>query len=275
MKKDVKLRNKVNISIVLYKNTLAEVRRKVDQYKSWGLVNKIILVDNSPKKMAIPNDSHVIYQHRPDNPGYGVAHNLAIEQTIFSKVDYHLVVNLDIHFHENLLQNLLLFMEENKSACIVQPSFVFPDGTAQKLAKYLPSLIQMMLRMVGLGKIKWWNIEIDTDKLTRPFPCPYLSGCFLFMRSSSLKITGIFDERYFMYPEDIDISRRYAAKGGSWVIPNEVACHEYGGASKKSLTMFAIHLKEVLKYYQKWGFILDCERKNLNETTRNYLKYNK
>ncbi|MDC3309311.1 glycosyltransferase family 2 protein [bacterium] len=266
------MQKKVNVSIVLYNNSIDEVRKKVDLYKSWSVVNEIIIVDNSPKRIFIPSSLQVIYHYCPENLGYGAGHNVAIKRTISSEVEYHLVVNLDVHFGEALLRNLVEFMESNEGACVVQPSFIFPDGTKQYLAKYLPNVTQMMFRMIGLGKLKLWNIEINTDELTTPFPCPYLSGCFLLMRRAPVTVTGMFDERYFMYPEDIDLSRRYATIYGAWVIPSEVACHEYGGASKKSLRMFLIHFREVLKYYRKWGFILDIGRKNLNAHTRNYLE---
>lgn len=266
---------KVNISIVLYNNSFEEVQKKIEQYNSWDLVNGIIIVDNSPKRMRIPENVKLTYYHRPDNPGYGAGHNLAITQSVSTDVEFHLVVNLDVHFEEPLLEALVDFIATNDAACIVQPSFIFPDGTTQKLAKYLPSLVQMALRMIGLGRVNWWNIAIDTDQLTVPFPCPYLSGCFLLMRCRSVMDTGMFDERYFMYPEDIDLSRRYASIKGAWVVPTQVACHEYGGRSKKSLKMFLIHLTEVLKYYKKWGFVWDVERKRLNAITKSYTENHK
>jgi GT2 family glycosyltransferase len=101
---------------------------------------------------------------------------------------------------------------------------------------------------------------------------PYLSGCFMLLRRAALKDVGLFDERFFMYPEDIDITRRIAMKYDTIFYPLVSVRHEYGGASKRSLKMFVVHTYNLIKYFNKWGWFFDNERKYLNLKTLRLLR---
>ena len=52
------------------------------------------------------------------------------------------------------------------------------------------------------------KFQLQFTGYDKPMNVPYLSGCFMFFRMSALQEIGLFDERFFMYPEDIDITRR-------------------------------------------------------------------
>jgi GT2 family glycosyltransferase len=93
---------------------------------------------------------------------------------------------------------------------------------------------------------------------------PYLSGCFMLLRQESLRKIGLFDERFFMYPEDIDLSRRMAVCYDTLFFPLATVTHEHGAASRKSLRMLLIHLVNIFKYFNKWGWIHDPIREQLN-----------
>ena len=96
---------------------------------------------------------------------------------------------------------------------------------------------------------------------------PYLSGCFMLLRQSSLREVGLFDERFFMYPEDVDLTRRIAEHYETVFFPEVSVVHEHGRASHKSVKMFFIHAYNLCKYFNKWGWIHDPIRKRLNKKT--------
>ena len=96
---------------------------------------------------------------------------------------------------------------------------------------------------------------------------PYLSGCFMLLRQSILHEVGGFDERFFMYGEDIDLSRRMAQKSDNMFFPDVSVTHAYGAASYKSLKMLYIHAMNVSRYFNKWGWLADRERDAMNRST--------
>ena len=91
----------------------------------------------------------------------------------------------------------------------------------------------------------------------------------MLLRQSTLKEVGLFDERYFMYPEDIDLTRRIAMHYDTLFFPEVVITHEHGAASQKSLKMLIVHIFNLCKYFNKWGWLFDKDRKYLNFKTLN------
>lgn len=93
----------------------------------------------------------------------------------------------------------------------------------------------------------------------------------MFLRCDVLKSVGIFDERFFMYPEDVDLTRRIASKFDTIFYPHVEVVHEHGAASYKSLRMLWIHIINIIKYFNKWGWIFDKDRERLNKKTLSML----
>ena len=93
---------------------------------------------------------------------------------------------------------------------------------------------------------------------------PYLTGCFMFLRLSALEQVGLFDERYFMYPEDIDLTRRLHTRFLTLYYPYATVIHDHERASYKNLKMLMIHIVNLCRYFNKWGWIFDAERDRFN-----------
>lgn len=86
----------------------------------------------------------------------------------------------------------------------------------------------------------------------------------MFFRVEALKDVGLFDERFFMYPEDIDITRRMHAKYRTMFYPFVSIVHAHAAASKTNKKMLKIHILNMIKYFNKWGWLFDKERKQFN-----------
>ena len=94
---------------------------------------------------------------------------------------------------------------------------------------------------------------------------PSLSGCFMFMRCSVLKQVGGFDERYFMYAEDLDLCRRIGEVSKTIFYPKVSIIHEYGKGSYKNKKLLKYHIISVIKYFNKWGWFWDSKRRYKNQ----------
>ncbi|ULQ59885.1 hypothetical protein K7I13_00590 [Brucepastera parasyntrophica] len=102
---------------------------------------------------------------------------------------------------------------------------------------------------------------------------PYLSGCFMFFRVAALITEGFFDERFFMYPEDIDITRRIHRKYKTMYYPDISIMHIHEAASYKDKKMLKIHIINLIRYFNKWGWFFDKERRTINKNVLTQLGY--
>lgn len=261
---------KLSISIVTFKTNHRDFINCLDSIAKSNLVPDVYIVDNSPDNglEALSLEYKCIYIHNPENPGYGAGHNIAIKKSIERNFDFHLVLNADVSFSGDALERLVQFMNDNPTVGQVMPKVLNPDGSLQRLCKLVPSPADLILRRFVpklfanrmRRKFELWDSGYDKTIFV-----PYLSGCFMLLRCDALKNIGIFDERFFMYPEDIDLTRRMAVKYDTVFYPHVSVIHEHGAASYKSLRMLLIHMFNIVKYFNKWGWFFDSGRRELNK----------
>jgi hypothetical protein len=234
---------------------------------------RLYIVDNSPDDSAreqLSAGDCDVYIHRPDNPGFGRAHNLAIRQAQIDGSDYHLVVNADVRFTSDVLAPMLAYMEEHPEVGQMMPLVHYPDGRVQRLCKLVPTPADLFLRRFSSSNRREASnrrFELHDSGYNKIMFVPYLSGCFMLLRQSALQTVGLFDERFFMYPEDIDLTRRVAERYETLFFPNVCIVHEHGAASRRSLRMMIIHVANLFRYFNKWGWVCDPIRDRLNQKT--------
>jgi GT2 family glycosyltransferase len=95
----------------------------------------------------------------------------------------------------------------------------------------------------------------------------------MFFRLSALEKVGLFDERFFLYPEDIDITRRMHKYFRTMFWPSVSIVHAHRAASYKNSKMLLIHMWNMVKYFNKWGWFFDRERKAWNNEVLRELNY--
>ena len=82
----------------------------------------------------------------------------------------------------------------------------------------------------------------------------------MFMRVDVLKKVNGFDERFFMYAEDLDLCRRIGEVSKTMYYPVVSIYHEYEKGSYKNKKLLKYHICSVIKYFNKWGWIFDKKR---------------
>jgi GT2 family glycosyltransferase len=265
----------INVSIVLFKNDQDLVKKAIYSCVNSVLINRIYLIDNSPTDILsclASLDSRIEYIFNNANLGFGKAHNIALKRSIEENIPYHLVLNPDVYFEGGVLEELHHFMENNPDVGLVMPKVLYPDGTLQYLCKLLPTPLDLFgRRFLNFGpfrKIVEKRNEVYELRFTgydKIMEVPYLSGCFMFIRTEVLKKVGLFDERFFMYLEDTDLSRRIHRVAKTVYYPYVYVYHEYGKGSYKSLKLLYYHIKSAIKYFNKYGWFFDKEREEINK----------
>jgi len=259
----------ITVSIVLYHNQEQELRQAIASCLASPLVTTLYLIDNSVNDhfCRLASDQRVQYIHTKKNIGFGLAHNLAIDRAV--EADYHLVLNPDVRFDGEILAELGQFMESNPDIGLTMPKVLYPDGKVQRLCKLLPSPLNLFgrrfARAIPYFKRLDEQYELKRFQYDRLLDVPNLSGCFMFMRKTALDLIGGFDPRYFLYLEDVDLVRRMGHVSRTVFYPYVSIIHTYKKESYKGKNLMFIHIQSAIRYFMKWGWFNDRERRIRNQ----------
>ncbi|TGY05112.1 glycosyltransferase [Muribaculum sp. NM65_B17] len=267
----------ITASIVAFHTKHDELSRLLECALT-GYIDRLFIIDNSSNdelRDFVKDNDMVNYIHSL-NLGYGSGHNVAIRKSIEMGSDYHVVLNPDIYWNDNVIERLCEFMDANSDCGLVMPKIVYPSGETQHLCKLLPSPMDLIGRrfipIKSYQKKHDYQYELHWTGYDSIMEVPSLSGCFMFMRCSVLKHIGGFDERYFMYAEDLDLCRRIGEVSRTMFYPNVVVVHEYEKGSYKSGKLLKYHVASIVKYFNKWGWIFDRKRIEKNRSCIEQLK---
>lgn len=87
----------------------------------------------------------------------------------------------------------------------------------------------------------------------------------MLITASLLKKLGGFDERYFMYLEDVDLCRRALSHTEIIYFSGSTITHVFGKGSYESLILLGHHVRSAIAYFNKWGWFFDCQRYHYNQ----------
>lgn len=260
----------LTVSIVLYRSDVDTLNRAIDSVYKSTLNFKLYLVDNSPtddlRKLSRDNRTEYIFNNK--NLGFGKAHNIAMRRSV-EEAKYHLVLNPDIQFDAGVLEKIFRYMEANPGVGQLMPRILYPNGETQHLCKLLPAPADLFLRRffpwfpgAAQRNRRYELIDSGYDKIMN---IPYLSGCFMFLRTATLKEVGFFDERIFMYIEDADLTRRIHQCYQTLFYPFTSVYHHYQKGSYKSLRLMLYNIHGAAVYFTRWGWLFDKERNKINK----------
>jgi N-acetylglucosaminyl-diphospho-decaprenol L-rhamnosyltransferase len=189
--------------------------------------------DGAPEE-ALESYPNVRLMRTGANLGYGSAVNRAVAE-IGPEAEFFVVANPDVQWGAGCIDVLLEAAGRWPRAGAFGPLIHDPDGSIYPSARHLPSLIRGgMHAVVGpFWKTNPWTAEYRQER-TEPSerPVGWLSGSCLLLRRSAFDEVSGFDERYFMYMEDVDLGDRLGKAGWQNVyVPSGEILHDKGHAT--------------------------------------------
>ena len=185
---------------------------------------------------------HVIANAR--NIGFGKANNQALAK---AKGEYILFINPDTIVAENTLHDAVTYADAHPQLGGLGTMMLHSDGKfANESRRGLPTPWTALCKMSGLCALfpksktfgKYYMQYLDKEQ---PSQIEIISGAFFLARKSALDQTGLFDEAFFMYGEDIDLSYRLLQKGyENHYIPSPII--HYKGESTQKSTFKYVHI---------------------------------
>lgn len=202
-----------------------------------------------------------------DNPGYGRAVNRLVRAILNeSKLllpPYIGVLNTDLSWQTGTFESLITWLLLHPDVTLAVPQIIDKHGEPQELCKRHPTILGLLSRRFWPEALKpawlkrydrWYVMADKNDQLT--FDVPYLSGCCMLIRSDSFQLVGGFDERYFLYLEDADLTRSLAREGRCVHLPLAAVVHGWGRDNYRSFRLTLVNLLSAWKYFCKWGWVL-------------------
>jgi GT2 family glycosyltransferase len=261
----------ITASIVLYNTVVEDLLKAIHSILQTNSDVKLLLIDNSltDDLRIYTNDPRIIYIHNPTNPGFGAAHNVAIERAIKLNSKYHFIINPDIYFEGDIISTMINYAQNDKSIGMMMPQILNLDGTIQNLPKLLPNPFSILWRKIKRPARAYQKFINEYELRNIPegqiYNAPVLSGCFTLLNVEALKKVGFYDDNFFMYFEDWDLSRRMHQHFKTIYFPLVSVYHGYDSGANKSKRLFKIFVNSAITYFNKWGWFFDSERKKINK----------
>lgn len=238
----------ISASIVTYNNGDTAYEICSELVKKTGKYNlKLYVFDNASSDDTVEKIKKIsgisVFENQ-SNLGFGSAHNGVLSKEMGK---YHFVINPDIMISDDILSKMADFMEENPEVVMAMPKILNTDGTEQFLPKEVPNFKYLFLGRLS-EKIRADYIW-QGKKITQPTDVDFCTGCFFCIRSDVFKKLGGFDERYFMYMEDADLTLRAKKYGRVVMVPNISVTHEWERTSAKNIKYLMIHIFSAFKFF--------------------------
>lgn len=225
-----------------------------------GLEAEILVVENhkgSATDAWLGSVEDADVERNPRRTGYGGNHNLNLRR---ARGRFFVIMNVDMTVRPETFRALLAMAEECPDAVMLGARVLNPDGTIQGLNKRFPALLDLAVRFVPLlrdtafarRRSDWYEMrDVSYD---RRVPVEFISGAFMFCRTEALRAVQGFDEKYFLYFEDVDLCRRMGALGRTLYCPEAFVTHYWQRSAHKSARFTWIFCRSALRYFLRWGF---------------------
>lgn len=224
-----------------------------------GIDAEIIVFDNHSRDNSVeslskefPNVTFISSNH---NLGFAYANNRAIEQ---SKGEYVLILNPDTIIGEDVIRKSINFMNGHTAAGAVGVRMIKSDGgDAMESRRGTPTPMTAFYKMSGLCKRFPSNRHLGRYYMgwlswDEPGKIEVVSGACAMIRRKALDEVGLFDEDFFMYGEDIDLSYRLLRGGWeNWYLPVHILHYKGESTEKSSFRYVHVFYEAMLIFFRK------------------------
>ncbi len=249
----------ISAIIVTYRHDPEEVRAAVESFLNTSLTVSLTVVDNDSGdgyaeqlQSVLPEGVMLIPSGR--NGGFGYGNNVGLKHAPPAR--YMLFLNPDVVVHEGTLEALVDYMESHAEVGAVSPKVLNTDGSLQPLNKREPTVLDLFLRRVapGLCSERMARYTMMDAGYDAPCEVEFMTGCFMLIRADVLQEVGGFDERFFMYLEDADLTRRIRGVAKTMYWPGATITHRWHRGSHRSLKLMGVMVHSIWIYFNKWGW---------------------
>lgn len=227
-----------------------------------GIDHEILLADNGSRdgttEYYLQQYPRVKICLNRNRRGYGANHNLNIKR---ARGRYVMVLNADLKFEKNTIQDMVAFMEDNPDCGVSSCRLMNWDGSGiQHNCRTFPTLVDIWARRFPFKNKRLHAIadrhEMLQHDYSQNFETDWFQGSFMFFRRDALEQVGGFDERFFLYFDDVDICRRIHIAGWKVLYNSRVfAHHRFHRQSANPMNrLFRVHLNSMVSYFQKYGW---------------------
>ena len=223
----------------------------------------IVANDFTPKEPVEDLIPYVdIFVKNQSNLGYGRAINLLLSQLPYSP-KYICVMNTDLSWKPGTFDTMLGYIDAHDDVVMLVPRVCDLNGDTQMLCKQNPTLFGLIsrrfipkyLKSKHIIRYDNWYVNSHLD-YNRVIESSYLSGCCMLIKTSAFLQVGGFDERYFLYLEDADISRALSLIGKCLHFPYASVYHCWGKGNYRSFYLTLVNIVSAYQYFMKWGWKL-------------------
>jgi GT2 family glycosyltransferase len=234
----------ITVSIVSHGHGVM-LYKLIEQLQSFPNVSQIIITLNIPEPFQTNITDKLTIIHNDIPYGFGANHNKAIKLCLNS---FFCVMNPDIEFVNNPFPVLLECISQH-SLCLAAPLIISSSGEIEDSAREFPSFSKLLKKLFFSLDGRW---PLDFDKSVN-YP-DWVAGMFMLFTSESFKQIGGFDDKYFLYYEDVDICRRIKIQGSKiGLCTNVKVIHDAQRASRKKLKFLIWHIKSSLRFFFQYS----------------------
>ncbi len=235
----------VSISIVSHGQSEL-VSRLMMQLDAFNLeFVELILTHNVPESAFVKTRISTIIVENDQPKGFGENHNQAFSQ---SSGDYFIVMNPDIVLKEDPFPSLLSHFQTQSSLGVVSPAVLNPQGLIEDNARYFPTFT-MILKKLFFNTPGNYQYKVGDP----PFFAEWVGGMFMVLSRESFKKLGGFDEKFFLYYEDVDLCARTWRSGMKVMLdPSVSVIHDAQRTSRKNFKYFKWHLASITRYFFRY-----------------------
>lgn len=224
----------------------------------------IILIDNNSDdgtedfvKKYYPD---ILYYKNEVNRGVGPARNQGIK---LAKGKYVLILDVDTEFiTDDALIKLVNYMDENPDVGLTGAKLISNDGSVQKSCLRFPSVwVKLLVRFENYPVVRNLSIfkkyYLEDQDLSKATQVDYVIGAFQFIRKSAIEQIGMYDEKIFYGPEDIDFCLRLKKHGYKVIyFPDVALYHFYQRITRKIFSKITFkHLLGLFHFFWKHKYI--------------------
>lgn len=201
-------------------------------------VGRIIITQNVPEETNYPEDRRIEIIRNEAPRGYGANQNAAFAGATTA---FFCVLNPDIRISGNPFPALLTELQDEQVAASA-PVIITPGGEVEDSARKFPTAASLLGKAAGIGR----GTYADAEKRANP---DWLAGMFLLLRTSAFRAVRGFDEKYFLYYEDVDLCRRLRRAGyGLRQVQEVKAIHDARRASRRDWQHARWHLASMARF---------------------------